>query len=136
MVLHIKRYVFLIMSVICLLGLGGCEMTNFKLSPPSTNEQSSLNCNEIPDPTPNTQHPSIMINNTMYYMTGRSVTIDANEEDYYGVITSVVASSEKPTKNGQANIAYEGAPYVEYQDGFALLMYDEWIYFEARVTDV
>ena len=77
--------------------------------------------------------PAIMVNDVLYYMSaGKALSIEVDESGYLGEITSVVSISGLPTENNQANIPFEGAPYIKYQEGLALLMDDEWRLFEVR----
>ena len=73
-----------------------------------------------------------MVDQIIYYSTGRAIRLDVSEDAYLGKITSVVGISELPTKNNQANIPYDGAPYARYLEGLAVLMDEEWIFFETR----
>ena len=85
--------------------------------------------------TPNAQPPSIMMDNILYYSTGNEISIDIDEADYLGRITSVVKITQLPTENGQANIPFEDAPYAKYEEGLVVLMDEKWILFEIRDDD-
>lgn len=115
----------LVLIVVLLIGIGGCITSNTQNTPDASDKDN------LPSSVPNTQQPSFMVDDVLYYSTGLKVSISVAESDYLGKITSVVSITEKPTKNGQANIPYEDAPYVKYQDGLALLMDKDWIYFKV-----
>ncbi len=108
------RKLYVISCIILLFGVGGCGMKD-------------------PDPaTPNAQPPSIMVNNTLYFSTGIAKSIEIDEAEYLGRISSVVNISQLPTENGQANIPFENAPYAEHEECLVVLMGKEWILFETR----
>ena len=79
---------------------------------------------------PSTRQPSILVNDTYYFITGRSVDVNIDENDYLGVVTSEVPLSEIPTKNEQSNFVKEGTPYADYEDGIVVLIDGKWIIFE------
>jgi len=81
-------------------------------------------------PAPNTRQPSIMVNDTYYFITGLSASVEINEDDYLGLVTSTVPLSEIPTRNGQSNFVSEGTPYAEYKDGIVALIDGKWVIFE------
>ncbi len=91
----------------------------------------------LPSPAPNTPPPAFMLDDILYYSTGREVFIEVDESDYLGRTISI-SLSELPSENGQANLVFDGAPYIKYQEGYAILMdtdldgTDEWILYEAR----
>ena len=105
------RKLYIISCIILLYGVGGCGMK--KPDHPAT---------------PNAQPPSIMVNNT----TGIAKSIEIDEAEYLGRISSVVNISQLPTENGQANIPFENAPYVKHEECIVVLMGEEWILFEVR----
>jgi len=111
-----RRYYLLIMCVPLLLCFAGCEAKESE---------------DTPD-TPNAKPPSIMVNDVLYYSTGEKISIEIDESEFLGRISSVVDISKQPSSNDQANIPYEDAPYAEYQEGIVVLMDDVWILFEAR----
>jgi len=84
----------------------------------------------IVPPAPNTRQPSIMVNDTYYFITGLSASIEIDENDYLGVVTSIVPLSQIPTMNGQSNFVLEGTPYAEYEDGIVALIDGKWVIFE------
>ena len=81
-------------------------------------------------PAPNTRQPSIIVNDTYYFITGLSTSIEIDENDYLGVVTSTVPLSQIPTMNGQSNFVLEGTPYAEYEDGIVALIDGKWVIFE------
>lgn len=90
-------------------------------------------------PAPNTPPPAFMLDDILYYSTGREVSIEVDEADYLGRTISIDIS-EFPSKNGQANILFESAPYVKYQEGIVILFdtdldgTDEWTLYETRIS--
>lgn len=92
----------------------------------------SINEPEIPAEEPNACLPVIMVDDNLYYIAGSRISVEIDENDYYGKIISVVANDEVPTINGQANFPLEGAPYVKYQDGIAVLTDEEWHIFRMQ----
>jgi hypothetical protein len=87
---------------------------------------------EIITMPPSTLPPSIMVDDVLYYLAGNTITIDIEEDEYLGIVTSKVGLSFFPSKNGQSNFAPEGTPYIKYEDGLAVFMDDRWVFFEAR----
>ena len=79
---------------------------------------------------PNLRLPQVMIDDTLYYMSGKEKpVIKIAEGDYLGIITSVVPTTQIPTMNEQANIDVEGAPYAKFENGIVVLWNDEWTLF-------
>lgn len=115
-ILTIKLRIILlaVLAAFLVIGFSGCYMED----------------DMIAAETPNAKQPSFMVDGVLYYTTGTRVIIEADENDHLGTITSVVSIDRWPTANDQANIPYEGSPYVAYEDGMALWMEDQWIYFE------
>jgi len=81
--------------------------------------------------TPNTRQPSILLNNTYYFITGLYADIEYEEENYMGRTTSEVPLSEIPREHGQSNYVEEGTPYAEHYDGVVVLIDDKWMIFET-----
>ncbi len=137
-----KRILALVMAL-ALLILAACADEFAPVG--STPEPSSLETAESnpplvvvnDDPAPNTPPPAFMLDDTLYYSTGREIYIEVDEADYTGRTISI-SLSELPSKNGEANLVFDGALYVKYKKGYAILMDtdldgdDEWIRYEAR----
>jgi len=86
--------------------------------------------------TPNTRQPSIMVNDTYYFITGLSVSVEINEDGYLGRVISETPLSDIPLENGQSNFATEGTPYAAYEDGIIVLINGRWILFESWDDDL
>lgn len=84
---------------------------------------------------PNTCPPALMLDGQLYYFTGEAVETDMEERDATGRIVSIVAASEMPKENGQANIPFQSAPYAKYGDDLIVFMNDEWMLFEKRGSE-
>lgn len=114
----IKKYVCFLsfLTLLCFMGCTGCS---------SDKEDDSVE-------SPNALVPSIMVNDVIYYTTGKEVIIDIEEDEYMGRISSIIPIKELPSKNGQANIPFKNAPYAVYQDGIIILMDNAWILFKTR----
>jgi len=82
--------------------------------------------------SPNAGPPAIMVEDILYYSTGKEIPVKIDESAFLGRIASIVSISQMPTENGQANIPYADAPYSKYEDGIVVLMNEKWILFEAR----
>ena len=82
--------------------------------------------------TPNALSPAILVDDALYYSTGKAITVEIEKSDFLGRITSPCLISQLPTQDGQANIPFEGAPYATYEDGIVVLMDEEWTLFESR----
>ena len=69
----------------------------------------------------------------LYCTTGIEVSITVENNEYSGVILSIVSSTEWPKTDGQSNIPYYGeAPFVVYKDGLAVLDPEgKWIFFDV-----
>ena len=83
---------------------------------------------------PNAMPPAIMVDDVLYRVsetTRGALKIEVSEDEYLGFTTSVVPASEIPRENGQANAIAVGSPYIKYEDGIAVLWYDnKWHLFE------
>jgi hypothetical protein len=80
-----------------------------------------------------------MWDSIIYYDTGKIVSINADESEYLGFITSVVSITEMPAENGQTNVSHlqpsVGAPLVKCGNGIALCLDIGWLYFEPDAND-
>ncbi len=86
--------------------------------------------------TPNTNPPTLMVEDTLYTSTGKILVAEPAPEAIIGTIESVVPGSQFPTENGQANFPCEGAEYAFISDGvhegILVSINNEWTYFEAQ----
>ena len=126
-------FVLLISLVACSIELestqGDAEQDNSEVSNNLSENKNNQN-EQLQTNAPNTYLPSIMINNTLYLLSGKEKSvIEINENDYIGKITSVVPLTQIPIENEQANIDIEGSPYAEYQNGIVVLWNEEWTLF-------
>jgi len=80
---------------------------------------------------PNTRHPSIMVGDTYFFLSGASIDADIAESDYLGMVTSTVPLTEIPTIDGQSNFVAEGTPYAAHPDGIIVLIEGRWVIFQT-----
>ena len=76
------------------------------------------------------RRPMLMVEGEIYLDTGKQMPVEIAKEAIIGTITSSVEGSEKPAKNGESNFGCEGAPYAYLDDGVAVLLDNEWTFFE------
>ena len=82
--------------------------------------------------SPNTLLPQFMLNETMYYLSGKkNIKADIDESGITGRISSAVSLNQSTSVNGQTNFYVVGTPYVEYNDGYIVL----WNEGGAEYTD-
>lgn len=70
--------------------------------------------------------PMIMIENQIYLDTGEQISIEIDDSSLMGTITSEVAGSEIPVKNGQSNFGCVGAEYASYEDSIVVMINNQW----------
>ena len=78
------------------------------------------------------RRPMIMVDGVIYLDTGKQMPVEMEESAFLGTITSSVDGSEMPTQNGESNFGCEGAPYAYLDDGLAVLLDNEWVFFEKE----
>ncbi len=88
-------------------------------------------CSKAPD-TPNTLPPALMIDDVLYYYTGKEVSVNIDEESIIGTIASTVPLSELPSENGQSNMNISGCSYAPFEENFVVRMEEKWMLFERR----
>lgn len=77
-----------------------------------------------------------MIDDVLYYYTGREVPIEIDEESILEIITSTVSLTEMPAENGQPNMTpLLDCPYAKHEENIAVLMEETWMLFETRDVD-
>ena len=113
-----------VIALVLSLSLTGCDNNVTESETP----QPSLD-GAVPQ-APSTRQPSIMVNDTYYFITGISANVIINENDYLGVVKSSVSLSEIPMENEQSNFISEGTPFTQYEDGIVVLIDGKWIIFE------
>ena len=125
-----KRCFLCALSLLVLLSVWGCKQ-------PIARETSSIASSEptctspLEYPPPNQATPSFIVNRVLYFTTGLSLDIEASEKDYEGRITTSVDSTKLPTEDNQTNqLYYMDNPYVKYEDGYALLTKEGWVFFK------
>ena len=75
--------------------------------------------------------PAVLIGNYTYYWTGLEVK-ELPEGGYSGRIGSVVPATAMPTHKDEANVGSPDAPYIYLDDGVALLLDGQWIFFRPE----
>ena len=114
--LNVNKKIGLILAVTCTCLLLGC-------------------CTPVPS-TPNTLPPCIMVDDVLYYYTGREIPDEIDEDSILGIITSTVSLTEMPTENGQSNMtSLLDCPYAKHEEKIAVLMEEKWMLFETRDID-
>ncbi len=78
------------------------------------------------------RRPMLMVEGTIYLDTGKQMPVEIVDSAILGVIASSVDSSEMPAQNGESNFGCEGAPYAYLDDGLAVLLNNEWVFFEKE----
>lgn len=75
--------------------------------------------------------PAVLIGNYTYYWTGIEVK-ELPERGISGRIGSIVPATSMPTHRDEANIGDENAPYIYLDDGVALYLNGQWIFFKPE----
>lgn len=76
--------------------------------------------------------PMVMVNNKLYYDTGKESTLDGRCGVMDGKITSTVDGSEIPTQNDQSNFGTGFEYQYGSDDTIEIFMNEKWIVFEQR----
>lgn len=79
---------------------------------------------------PGDRRPMILVEDTLYLDANKVMSVEIDPSAIIGEITSSVDQSEQPTENGQSNFGYVGASYAYFEDGLAVLLNNEWCFFE------
>ena len=113
-----KKLLALIVALICVLTLAGCD----------TKEQTAPN-------TPNATIPSLVYKGNLYRTTGKKIPASVDETAIVGYISSVVPLSQLPSNEGEANFGEVGDPYALTSDGLIVSVDNQWTIFEfvARI---
>lgn len=119
--------VLLLSSVAC--GKGNKGQENEK---PSSGKSSASDFGKTVPGIPNVLTPMIVVDNTVYYWTGEELTVSPSEEEYSGYIESIVPENRRPTKNNEANLPCLNAPYIDLDNGVALLYNQKWYIFQSK----
>lgn len=92
-----------------------------------TNPKSAEEINDL--------RPMIMVDGEIYLDTGKKLSVEIDESSIIGKTDPAVSSTEKPTQEGQTNFGLEGADYAYFDDGIAVLVNNEWVFFEKEIYD-
>lgn len=77
--------------------------------------------------------PMVMVNDKLYYDTGRESTIEMRCGNMDGEITSSVDGTQIPTQNNESNFGSGfGFQYGSEEDTIEIYMNEKWIVFEYR----
>lgn len=77
--------------------------------------------------------PMVMVNDKLYYDTGKESSIEARCGNMDGQITSTVDGTEIPTENNQSNFGTGfGYQYGSEENTIEVYMNEKWIVFEYR----
>lgn len=77
--------------------------------------------------------PMVMVNDKLYYDTGRESSLEARCGNMDGQITSTVDGTEIPTENNQSNFGEGfGFQYGSEENTIEIFMNEKWIVFEYR----
>ena len=85
-------------------------------------------CKNTSGTTPNTQIPALMVNDTIYYFSGKAIT-SPPEDSVFDEITSIVSLTELPVCNNQANFGELNSPYYVIDSGVVIWFGGKWILF-------
>jgi hypothetical protein len=80
----------------------------------------------------NAAEPAVRAFDTVYCWSGHAFYRTPDESEYSGRIQSVVPETEKPAENNEANVPCKDAPFVLLDDGIALLLDGQWIFFKPE----
>lgn len=81
-----------------------------------------------------TWSPALKVHDTLYISTGDPIKGTISEEDIAG--RTKTYTDELPKRNGQSNILSEnGLPYAPWEDGLAVEVDGEWIFFKKSETN-
>lgn len=79
------------------------------------------------------RRPMIYVNGKRYLDTGKAMPVEIDESEILGTVTSTVESWDCPAEEGQTNFGQIGAKYAYCEDGLAVLLSEEWYYFEPEL---
>lgn len=71
----------------------------------------------------------IMVEGEIWKNTGFAMTVQVNEDEIIGEITSTVKDSKIPTENDQANFEIKGSKYSLYGKDIVVSINNQWILF-------
>jgi len=111
-----RKFILMILSILVMLSLIGCDTQK-----------------DAPK-TPNTMPPSIMVDGGLYSTTGEEVPIEP-DESVIKTATSVINGTELPSKEGEINFPVSSARYAKINDSeeYVVVMMDlEWVRFEKK----
>ncbi len=129
-----KQMLVLFLLAIVLLGSVACGKGNKaqETEKPSNDNNSTSDFGKTVPGIPNVLTPMIVVDNIVYYWTGEELTETPSEKEYSGYIESIVPENRRPTKNNEANLPCLNAPYVDLDDGVALLYNHKWYIFQSK----
>ena len=112
-VIDMKKTLIFVLTMICLLGLVGCESSDPK-------ENSGVSYGAIAD------YPAaIMVDNEIYLLELEPITGEIDDSAIIGYTSSY--SDTFPTKDGETNFNRElEMPYAKVDNGIAVLYENEW----------
>jgi beta-lactamase regulating signal transducer with metallopeptidase domain len=76
------------------------------------------------------RRPMLMVGGILYFDTGRQLPAEVDESAVLGTVASSVSQSEAPSRDGQSNFGKIGAKYAYFENGVAVLIDGEWVFFE------
>ncbi len=96
--------------------------------------QRGVSTPDVPPDVPDARHPSIMVDDTIYFCRWTEVYRDEiNEDDILGKIESKVPLSQMPAENDQTNMrGILDAPYARYGSDIVVKKEGSWILFEKE----
>jgi predicted transcriptional regulator len=76
------------------------------------------------------RRPMLMVGGILYFDAGRRLPAGIDESAALGAVASSVDQSEAPSRDGQSNFGKIGAKYAYFENGLAVLINGEWMFFE------
>ena len=76
--------------------------------------------------------PMIKVVDTLFFDTGKEISLEISDSETVGEVVSSVAQHEKPKENGQTNFGSIGSKYAYYEENIVVLINNKWILFERE----
>lgn len=107
--------------------------STFEANPPETDAEADSESPQTEADHEWDRIPMVMVNDKLYYDTGRESTIELRCGNMDGEITSSVDGTQVPTQNNESNFGSGfGFQYGREEDTIEVYMNEKWIVFEYR----
>lgn len=133
-----KRYLTLILALACILGYGVSIAGSISMEDRSNDTNIAALESILPTMEEKVVYakiPMVMVDDKLYYDTGKESTIEARCGVMDGEITSCVDVSETPIENNQSNFGSGYGYQYGIDNTIEIFMNEKWYVFEYRSGD-